>query len=145
VTIQGQILVLIRELIAERGMGLILISHNLGLIAETVDRVVVMYGGAIVEQGPTARLFGHLAHPYTKGLFAALPKLGAGRRRLATIAGTVPELADLPAGCTFADRCPIVIPACRPAPPPHLTVDPEHTAACIRLDVAATLPAGGHA
>jgi peptide/nickel transport system ATP-binding protein len=145
VTIQGQILVLIRELITERGMGLILISHNLGLIAETVDRVAVMYGGAIVEQGPTAALFGHLAHPYTKGLFAALPQLGAGRQRLATIAGTVPELAALPHGCTFADRCPIVIPACRPAPPPQVPVDPEHTAACIRLDVAATLPAAGQA
>jgi peptide/nickel transport system ATP-binding protein len=141
VTIQGQILALIRELIAERGMALILISHNLGLIAETVDRVVVMYGGAIVEQGPTATLFGRLAHPYTKGLFAALPRLGEGKRRLATIAGTVPELADLPAGCTFADRCPIVIPACRPAPPPQIPVDAAHSAACIRLDVAATLPA----
>jgi peptide/nickel transport system ATP-binding protein len=140
VTIQGQILELIRGLITERGMGLILISHNLGLIAETVDRVVVMYGGAIVERGPTADLFRELAHPYTKGLFAALPRLGQGKRRLSTIAGTVPELADLPVGCTFADRCPIVIPQCRPVPPPHFPVSPAHTAACIRLDVAASLP-----
>jgi len=136
VTIQGQILALLRELIAERGMGLILISHNLGLIAETVDRVLVMYGGAVVEQGPTGAVFAELRHPYSKGLFAALPRLGQGRRRLDTIPGTVPELADLPIGCTFADRCPIVIPACRPTPPPPVPLDHDHSAACIRIGEA---------
>ena len=137
VTIQGQILELIRGLIAERGMALILISHNLGLIAETVERVLVMYGGAVVESGPTGELYRRLAHPYTQGLFAALPRLGRGRQRLATIPGTVPGLPDLPAGCTFADRCPIAIPACRAAPPPPVAVGRDHRAACIRLDEAA--------
>jgi peptide/nickel transport system ATP-binding protein len=144
VTIQRQILDLIGELVAERGMALVLISHDLGVIAETVGRVMVMYGGAVVESGPVEAVFADLAHPYARGLFGAMPKLGegrvgAGRRRLATIAGTVPELADLPHGCTFADRCALVIDACRAAPPPALPVGPEHTAACIRLDAARTM------
>lgn len=143
VTIQGQILDLIEDLISERGMALILISHDLGVIAESVSRVMVMYGGRVVERGPVEAVFADLAHPYTQGLFAAVPKLGQGRARghtgrLATIPGTVPELADLAGGCSFADRCRLAIDACRTAPPPLIAVNgaATHDAACIRLDEA---------
>jgi peptide/nickel transport system ATP-binding protein len=134
VTIQREVLDLIAELVAEDGMGLLLISHDLGVMAETVQRLLVMYGGTVVESGPTATVFERLAHPYTRGLFAARPRLGLKRgTRLATIPGRVPELADLPAGCPFAERCELVIDACRAAPPPPVVVGPGHQARCIRV------------
>jgi peptide/nickel transport system ATP-binding protein len=137
VTIQGQILDLIADLVAERGMALILISHDLGVIAENVDRMMVMYGGTVVERGPTAEVFRRMAHPYTRGLFAARPRLGAARgTRLETIPGTVPDLADLPDGCPFADRCPHVVDACRAAPPPEVPLGAGHGARCIRIGAA---------
>ncbi|MGE0719936.1 MAG: ABC transporter ATP-binding protein [Alphaproteobacteria bacterium] len=137
VTIQGQILDLMMDLVDERGMALVLITHDLGVIAETVDRVVVMYGGAAVEEAPTETLFAFRAHPYSQGLFAALPQIGLARgTRLAPIPGTVPDLADLPDACTFVDRCPIAAGACRAAPPPPLPVAIDHRARCIRLDEA---------
>jgi peptide/nickel transport system ATP-binding protein len=99
-----------------------------------VQRLLVMYGGTGVESGPTAAVFERLAHPYTRGLFAARPRLGMARgTRLATIAGRVPELADLPAGCPFADRCALVVDACRAAPPPAVAVGPGHEARCLRI------------
>jgi len=139
VTIQAEILALIAELVRESGMALLLISHDLGVMARTVERLLVMYGGSVVESGPTGEVFHHLAHPYTRGLFGARPRIGApridGRRpRLATIRGRVPELADMPAGCPFADRCDWAIDACRAAPPAPFDVGPEHAARCIRLD-----------
>ena len=135
VTIQREVLDLIAELVAEDGMGLLLISHDLGVMAETVQRMLVMYGGTVVESGPTAALFRTLAHPYTRGLFAARPRLGLARgTRLATIPGRVPELADLPAGCPFAERCALVIDDCRRALPPRLPVAPGHDARCLRLE-----------
>jgi peptide/nickel transport system ATP-binding protein len=135
VTIQGQILELIADLVEERGMALMLISHDLGVIAENVARMLVMYGGTVVESGPTPAVFARLAHPYTRGLFGARPKLGAARgARLLTIPGTVPELADLPRGCPFADRCSLVIDRCRAAMPQMHSVGPDHLARCIRLD-----------
>jgi peptide/nickel transport system ATP-binding protein len=139
VTLQSEILELLRELVAERGMALLMISHDLAVMARTVSRLLVMYGGTVVESGPTAEVFAHLAHPYTRGLFSARPQLGAqrvnGRKpRLVTIPGRVPELVDLPAGCPFADRCAWVIEACRAAPPPPVPVAPMHEARCIRLD-----------
>jgi peptide/nickel transport system ATP-binding protein len=134
VTIQGQILDLIADLVLERGMALILISHDLGVIAENVDRMLVMYGGAVVERGPTGEVFRRMAHPYSRGLFAARPRLGGGRGgRLATIAGTVPDLADLPAGCPFAARCPQAIGACGEALPAEVMLGPGHGARCIRI------------
>ena len=137
VTIQGQILDLIADLVAERGMALLLISHDLGVIAENVQRMLVMYGGSVVESGPTAEVFGRMAHPYTQGLFAARPKLGAAPgTRLQTIAGTVPELADLPPGCPFTDRCRIAIAACRTTVPPPVAIGPGHEARCLRIDAA---------
>ncbi len=135
VTIQKQILELISELVAERGMALMLISHDLGVIAQNVTRTLVMYGGAVVESGPTVSVFRNRMHPYTRGLFAARPGLSTPRgQRLVTIAGTVPELADLPSGCTFAGRCQLTVPECRVAPPAPVEIEPGHVARCIRLD-----------
>ena len=135
VTIQREVLDLIAELVAEDGMGLLLISHDLGVMAETVQRMLVMYGGTVVESGPTAQVFERLAHPYTRGLFAARPQLGLPRgTRLATIPGRVPELADLPAGCPFAERCSRVVDECRRALPAPVAVGPDHAARCLRLD-----------
>ncbi|MFL6663292.1 MAG: ABC transporter ATP-binding protein [Rhizobacter sp.] len=135
VTIQGEILDLIGELVAESRMALLLISHDLGVMARSVARMLVMYGGTVVESGPTAGVFERLAHPYTRGLFGARPRLGNPRgTRLATIPGRVPELVDLPSGCPFADRCGWVIAACQAAPPPALEVGPSHLARCIRID-----------
>ena len=146
VTVQREVLDLIKELVREDGMGLLLISHDLGVMADTVQQLLVMYGGTVVESGPTADVFARLAHPYSRGLFAARPRLGMrqsqsdallGRRgtRLATIAGRVPELVDMPQGCPFADRCTLAIDACRAAPPPAVVVTPGHEARCLRIDV----------
>ncbi len=133
VTIQREVLDLIRELVREDGMGLLLISHDLGVMADTVARLLVMYGGTVVESGPTAAVFGRLAHPYSRGLFAARPRIGLPRgTRLATIPGRVPELADLPRGCPFADRCALVVDACRAALPEPDEVGPGHAVRCIR-------------
>src|SRR5262249_43639615 len=112
------------------------ISHDLGVIAETVDRVMVMYGGRAVETAPIAGLIARPAHPYTRGLMAALPRRALeDGDRLAPIRGSVPGFAELPAGCGFATRCPLAIDACAAAPPPTAPVGTEHHAACIRLDV----------
>jgi len=141
VTIQREVLDLIAELVAEDGMGLLLISHDLGVMAETVQRMLVMYGGTVVESGPTEDVFRTLAHPYTRGLFAARPRLGLARgTRLATIPGRVPELADLPIGCPFAERCTWVVDDCRRELPPLMNVRPMHQARCIRLDALTTAP-----
>ena len=138
VTIQGEILDLIRALVDESGMALLMISHDLGVMARTVARLLVMYGGTVVESGPTSEVFAQLAHPYTRGLFAARPRMGAARvngrkPRLATIPGRVPELVDMPAGCPFADRCAWVVDACRAAPPAPVIVGPRHEARCLRV------------
>ena len=138
VRVQGEILDLIHTLVADTGMALLIISHDLGVMARMVGKLLVMYGGTVVESGPTAEVFAQLAHPYTRGLFAARPQLGAARvngrkPRLATIPGRVPELVDMPGGCPFADRCAWVIAACRAAPPAALPVGPDHAARCIRL------------
>ena len=135
VTIQAQILDLISELVQERGMALILISHDLGVIAQNTHHMMVMYGGNVVESGQTASIFQHMAHPYTRGLFGARPKLGAQRGvRLTTIAGTVPELVDLPPGCPFFERCAWADPACASALPQPRQLGIKHEASCLRLD-----------
>jgi peptide/nickel transport system ATP-binding protein len=136
VTIQRQILDLIRELVAERRMALILISHDLGVIAQNVQRMLVMYGGSVVESGPTTEVFANRMHPYSLGLFGARPGLRRVKgQRLATIPGTVPELVDMPKGCPFAGRCRLTIPECNVALPAPVAVGPEHSARCIRLEV----------
>ena len=138
VTIQRQILDLIRELVAERGMAMILISHDLGVVAQNVARMLVMYGGAVVESGSTRSVFDNPTHPYTLGLFGARPRIGAPRGgRLTTIPGTVPELADLPAGCPFAGRCGFTIPDCHVTFPPPYAVGTGQHSRCIRLDAVA--------
>jgi peptide/nickel transport system ATP-binding protein len=139
VTVQAQILDLIVELVEETGMALVLISHDLGVIGETVDDVLVMYGGTVVERAPVERLFERRAHPYSEGLFAARPQLGAAAGKLAAIPGSVPELSALPPGCRFAGRCPWTIEACSAGPPPEIEVQPGHAAACIRIPELARL------
>ena len=138
VMVQQQILALVRELVRERGMALLLVSHNLGVVADHVARTMVMYGGSVVESGPTPDVFAHPRMPYTLGLLAARPRLTAQRvDRLPTIPGTVPDLADLPAGCPFAGRCRFTIDECFVTPPPPEVVGPAHAARCIRLDAVA--------
>ncbi|MEO7151874.1 MAG: ABC transporter ATP-binding protein [Burkholderiaceae bacterium] len=144
VTLQAEILALIAELVRERSMALLLISHDLGVMARHVARTLVMYGGTVVEAGPTPDVFGRLAHPYTRGLYGARPRLGVTRgQRLATIPGRVPDLVDLPAGCPFAERCGWVVAACRAALPPPVELAPQHTARCIRLAEVLATPIGG--
>ncbi|MBR0870370.1 ABC transporter ATP-binding protein [Bradyrhizobium tropiciagri] len=146
VTIQGQILDLIADLVEERGMSMILISHDLGVIAENVQRMMVMYGGTVVESGATDAVFNRMGHPYSQGLFRARPRLGARKgTRLTTIAGTVPELADLPAGCTFADRCVLVEDRCRTALPSVVDVGAGHGVRCVRTDVSMAAAVGAPA
>ena len=105
VTIQAQILDLMRELQADLGMAIILITHDLGVVAEMADRVAVMYAGQIVEEAATDELFAEPKHPYTQGLIGSIPVLGARREWLDVIPGRVPNLIDLPPGCRFASRC----------------------------------------
>ncbi len=134
VTIQQQILDLIRDLVQERHMALILISHDLGVIAQNVERMMVMYGGCAVESGLASTIFQRQAHPYTRGLFGARPRLGAARgERLTTISGTVPELADMPSGCPFSDRCRFASGPCAHEPPTTVDLDDGHQARCFHL------------
>ena len=131
VTIQKEVLQLIRNLVNEEGMGLLLISHNLGLMQDQVEKVMVMYGGNIIESAKTSDLFSHHKHPYTQGLFASRPRMGLARgTRLATIPGSVPQLKDLPPGCAFGDRCAKVMAECRTAMPALKTVSDNHMVRC---------------
>jgi peptide/nickel transport system ATP-binding protein len=140
VTIQREILDLLAELVAQRSMAMLLISHDLAMMARSVQTVHVMYGGSIVESGPTAAVFERLAHPYTRGLFGARPRIGVSRgQRLATIPGRVPELVDLPAGCPFAERCGHVRDACATAMPSEQAVAAGHTVRCVRAGDPALL------
>jgi oligopeptide/dipeptide ABC transporter ATP-binding protein len=133
VTIQAQILTLIGQLQKEMGLAVILITHDLGVIAETCEEVIVMYAGRIAEQAPVESLFTRPRHPYTRGLLASIPRLATPRKgRLTTIEGVVPTLRDLPAGCRFQNRCPFMEPRCAAAAPPLETVEDGHQVACIR-------------
>ncbi|MDU8457273.1 ABC transporter ATP-binding protein [Pseudomonas syringae group sp. J254-4] len=132
VTIQAQILSLIANLQAETGTAMILITHDLGVVAEVADDVMVMYAGRVVESGPVKTLFDDPQHPYTIGLMGSMPSIGPREGRLATINGRVPTPAEMPGGCRFAGRCPFVIQQCRDERPPLLELSPGHFAACIR-------------
>ncbi|MCG7371480.1 ABC transporter ATP-binding protein [Pseudomonas luteola] len=132
VTIQAQILSLIANLQAETGTAMMLITHDLGVVAEVADDVAVMYAGQVVESGPVTALFDDPQHPYTIGLMGSMPSMGQREDRLATIAGRVPTPAEMPSGCRFASRCPFVIQACRADRPPLREITPGHLAACIR-------------
>ena len=137
-TVQREVLDLLDELRRDSGMALLLISHNLDVMAARVQRLAVMYGGLIVESGPTRALFETPAHPYTRGLLAARPRLGLARgTRLATIAGRVPALHEMPAGCAFADRCALARDDCRAALPPTQAVSVEHAVRCLHWRQAA--------
>jgi len=130
VTIQAHILELLGTIQAEMGMAMVLVTHDLGLIAERAHEVAVMYAGRIVEQAETKELFANPQHPYTRGLMASIPKPGEeGRRRLRTIPGTVPRLHDLPKGCTFATRCDIKTGKCE-TEPELVEVKPGHLVRC---------------
>ena len=133
VTIQAQILDLLTDLRRELNMAIVLISHDLGVIAQTCDRVAVMYAGRLVETASAEALFTAARHPYTRGLLAALPTLD-GEARLSSIPGTVPDPRHLPPGCSFAPRCAHRITACTKAPPALRRLGHEHRAACIRAE-----------
>ena len=133
VTIQAQILELIKELQAEMGMSVVLITHDMGVIAQTCDKVVVMYAGKVAEAAPVIDLFDRPAHPYTRGLLASIPRLDTPpKSRLAVIEGMVPGLRDLPAGCRFANRCTHAESACTEAVPPLQAVRDNHMVSCAR-------------
>ena len=134
VTIQAQILDLLARLKDEMGMAVMLITHAMGVVAETAQRVVVMYAGKVVEEAPVAELFAHPRHPYTQGLIRSIPRIDLAathKLRLEAIAGTVPKLVEPPEGCRFAPRCRFAQPACTSATPPLRTVAPGHKVACI--------------
>jgi peptide/nickel transport system ATP-binding protein len=132
-TVQRQILDLLLRLVSKTSIALVLITHNLAVVSEVADRVMVMYGGRIAETGPTADVLAHPIHPYTRGLIGALPRpdLPPGAR-LIPISGVVPRLVDMPSGCALADRCPEAIAACRVERPAERMIRPAHQVACIR-------------
>ncbi len=134
VTIQAQILDLIGDMQAELGMAVQLISHDLGVMSEVADDIAVVYAGRIVERAPAAELFALPRHPYTQGLLATAPRIGAGRRRLPTIAGTVPDPTRLPSGCAFRDRCPRAAISCANEAPVLEPVGTDHLVACYRVE-----------
>ena len=131
VTIQAQILALMDKIRRENNTGILLITHDLGVVAETCSRVIVMYAGHVVEEAPVEELFHHPQHPYTQGLIASVPRLGARVKRLPSIPGSVPDLAAMPAGCRFAPRCKYAAEACGKANPELRTVSPDHKSACL--------------
>jgi len=133
VTIQAEILDLLRGLRERHGMGIVLITHDLGVVAEQADRVAIMYAGRIVEEAPTLELFANPLHPYTRALLRSMPTLGVHRERLDAIPGTVPDITRRPSGCSFRDRCPLATAECAVEPPALVTKRPDHTAACIHV------------
>jgi peptide/nickel transport system ATP-binding protein len=142
VTIQAQIMRLLKHLQEETGMGMLLITHDLGIVAEAADEVAVMYAGQIVERAPVQQLFDAPSHPYTRGLFASLPAMNQGHARLYTIPGSVPPATAFPKGCRFAPRCPHAMARCRAEAPPTVSISNDHTAACWLHDPAAMAEEG---
>lgn len=130
VTIQAQILDLMRKLKSELDMGILLITHDLGVVAEMCDRVVVMYAGKVVEQGNVKDIFRNPSHPYTIGLLSSIPRLEGRQERLSSIPGNVPSLELMPAGCRFASRCPHATQRCVTEEPSLLSVSNNHDARC---------------
>lgn len=129
VTIQAQILDLIAQLQSEGRMGTILITHDLGVVAEIATTVAVMYAGRVVEKGPVGAVFGDPQHPYTIGLMSSVPPLRGARTRLSTVPGIVPSIETMPQGCRFSTRCPFARPVCATTPP-LVPLGPDHHAAC---------------
>jgi peptide/nickel transport system ATP-binding protein len=135
-TIQAQILELLSTIRREMSMAMVLISHDLGVVAENCDRVAVMYAGRIVEQAPANQLFADPVHPYAQGLIGALPPLDGPRRRLTAIPGTVPDPAHMPDGCAFAPRCALAAEPCGLAAPTLAPIANDRTVACIRAEAS---------
>ena len=142
VTVQAQILALLRRLREEFRMAMILITHDMGVVARIAERVNVMYAGTIVEEASTRALFAHPAHPYTTGLLECIPRLDEERAALNTMAGGVPSPDDLPPGCRFEPRCKMARPICATLPPPTVEVSPGQSAACL-AHTGYRVPAGG--
>ena len=141
VTIQAQILDLLGSLVRERGMAMLLITHDLGVIRALCERAVVLYAGQVAEIGPVASLFTDPRHPYSAGLAASIPRIGERRRRLPQIVGTPPDPASIPPACPFAPRCPIALEVCRRERPPLRPLESGRWAACHRSEeLAAGLP-----
>jgi oligopeptide/dipeptide ABC transporter ATP-binding protein len=133
VTVQAQILELLADLRRRLGLAMLFVSHDLAVVGRVSDRISVMYAGRIVESGPARDIFEHPAHPYTRGLLASIPTLKTNRHEpLRAIEGMVPSPGSLPAGCSFAPRCPLCIPQCEAAMPSLIEVAPGHNARCIR-------------
>jgi oligopeptide transport system ATP-binding protein len=130
VTIQAQIMELLASLQKRLGLAILLITHDLGVVAEFCERVIVMYTGRIVEESPVRGLFANPAHPYTRGLLRSLPSVGGAEARLPTIQGMVPPITNLPPGCKFNPRCPDVMPICLGNEPARIIVGPGHDARC---------------
>jgi peptide/nickel transport system ATP-binding protein len=135
VTIQDQVLNLLREIQREMGMSVMLITHDLGVVAEIADRVAVMYAGRIMEYGPIDGIFSQMRNPYTKGLLDSIPQMGEKKKRLNAISGQVPDPMHLPVGCKFHPRCYLVIEECKKAEPPLFRVNGDHFSRCIRWEV----------
>ncbi|MEZ5714592.1 MAG: ABC transporter ATP-binding protein [Paracoccaceae bacterium] len=142
VTVQAQILDLMRDLQAEKGSAILLITHDMGVIAETAKRVAVMYAGKVVEEAPVEALFAEAAHPYTRGLLSSIPSGQARGKPLNVIAGLVPNLLHLPTGCRFRARCPMAFGRCAEAEPPLTEVAPGHKARCWLHGDSAAAPDG---
>jgi peptide/nickel transport system ATP-binding protein len=134
VTVQAQVLYLLKDLQQQIGMALILVSHDLGVVAEVADDVVVMYAGRIVEHGPVREVFKNPTHPYTEGLIKSTVRRGGRGEKLVAIQGQPPDLLGLPRGCSFAPRCPYVHDRCLEKFPPTYSVSRVHTARCYRLE-----------
>jgi oligopeptide/dipeptide ABC transporter ATP-binding protein len=134
VTVQAQILDLLRKLRQELSMSILLITHDLGVVAEFADRVAVLYAGRVAETAPVTGLFGSPRHPYTRGLMAAMPSLEGPLHLPKAIPGSVPALADMPAGCRFQPRCPVAENRCTAEQPPFLTQGANHATACWRAN-----------
>jgi len=132
VTIQAQILDLLMDLRDEFRMAIMIITHNMGVIAETADRVLVMYAGRVIEEAPVARVFDHPIHPYTRGLLECVPSITEDRARLMAIPGTLPDPARRPPGCRYSVRCRYAQPSCSDALPPLILEEADHWAACLR-------------
>lgn len=132
VTIQAQILDLLMDLRDEFRMAIMIITHNMGVIAETADRVLVMYAGRVIEEAPVARVFDHPIHPYTRGLLECVPSITEDRARLIAIPGTLPDPARRPPGCRYSVRCRYAQPSCSESLPPLILEEANHWAACLR-------------
>ena len=145
VTIQAQILDLMHRLQQETGTAIILITHDLGVVAEVADEVVVMYAGCVVEQAPVHVLFAEPQHPYTVGLLGSIPRLQGEPRRLAAIVGQVPSPLRIPPGCRFAERCPFADAKCHAESPPLLELGDGHRAACWKAPLDAEVLMAGRA